>query len=554
MVVVGALVSKTFDWVVLVTGERPSTRLVKRTLIGHYESGSFQVWSGAYVRHWFVRMASKAIPWSLVSGTVLHNWVLRQLGATIGRNLYLHRGVTVPNGGWDLLTIGDGATIGRDVSLRPLEYSRLEAHLGPVEIGKRCVMETRSGVSHHGTVHDYGEVASHACVRTMETVPAHTRWTGSVGESGAKRESSQVESSTPQWTEIGYAWRASLMSVLVSHAASIPTLAVLYLTLRAFNPSGDDISAWLFSQSFQGDDLLLMFTVGVCLYLPVSLFFRAVVLSCLPSVPLGTHPIRSAPFMWAWVKESIVAGANRWLSGTLYWPYWLRLSGMKVGKDCEVSTVMEFVPEHVELQGRCFSADGIYFGVPRLAHGYVTYARTVYEQEVFLGNHAVIEAGTNVRKGVLFGVCTVAPAEMSSGTSWFGTPTFELPNREIVVVDESLTHRPGVIRIVNRLFWETFRFALPAVGIVFLLAWLRFASPEDEVFSPNALANGVLVSVGLALVSVLMVFILKWGLLGRVKPGQHGLWSCWCSRWDFVYVCWGVFARPILSALEVRNY
>ena len=180
----------------------------------------------------------------------------------------------------------------------------------------------------------------------------------------------------------------------------------------------------------------------------------------------------------------------------------------------------------------------------------MTYARTVYEQEVFLGNHAVIEAGTNVRKGVLFGVCTVAPAEMSSGTSWFGTPTFELPNREIVVVDESLTHRPGVIRIVNRLFWETFRFALPAVGIVFLLAWLRFASPEDEVFSPNALANGVLVSVGLALVSVLMVFILKWGLLGRVKPGQHGLWSCWCSRWDFVYVCWGVFARPILSALE----
>ena len=165
------------------------TRLVKRTLIGHYESGSFQVWSGAYVRHWFVRMASKAIPWSLVSGTVLHNWVLRQLGATIGRNVYLHRGVTVPNGGWDLLTIGDGATIGRDVSLRPLEYSRLEAHLGPVEIGKRCVMETRSGVSHHGTVHDYGEVASHACVRTMETVPAHTRWTGSVGESGAKRES-----------------------------------------------------------------------------------------------------------------------------------------------------------------------------------------------------------------------------------------------------------------------------------------------------------------------------------------------------------------------------
>ena len=186
----------------------------------------------------------------------------------------------------------------------------------------------------------------------------------------------------------------------------------------------------------------------------------------------------------------------------------------------------------------------------RLAHGYVTYARTVYEQEVFLGNHAVIEAGTNVRKGVLFGVCTVAPAEMSSGTSWFGTPTFELPNREIVVVDESLTHRPGVIRIVNRLFWETFRFALPAVGIVFLLAWLRFASPEDEVFfteRPRQWGFGVSWTGTRKCVDG---FHPQMGALGRVKPGQHGLWSCWCSRWDFVYVCWGVFARPILSALE----
>ncbi|MGB0645763.1 MAG: amino acid adenylation protein, partial [Bradymonadia bacterium] len=205
---------------------------------------------------------------------------------------------------------------------------------------------------------------------------------------------------------------------------------------------------------------------------------------------------------------------------------------------------------HVELKGRCFSADGIYFAVPQLAHGQVTYRRTVYEQEVFLGNHAVIEAGTHVNKGVLFGVCTVAPKATSAGTSWFGTPTFELPNREIVVVDESLTHRPGAVRFMNRLLWETLRFAMPALGVVFLMAWLRFASSENEVLSIEAFGRGALVSVGLALVSVGMVLVMKWGLLGRVKSGQHGLWSCWCSRWDFVYVFWGVYARPILAALE----
>jgi non-ribosomal peptide synthetase-like protein len=43
---------------------------------------------------------------------------------------------------------------------------------------------------------------------------------------------------------------------------------------------------------------------------------------------------------------------------------------------------------------------------------------------------------------------------------------------------------------------------------------------------------------------------LKWALLGRVRPGQHAFWSCWCGRWDFLYVAWEFLARPVLAALE----
>jgi non-ribosomal peptide synthetase-like protein len=48
----------------------------------------------------------------------------------------------------------------------------------------------------------------------------------------------------------------------------------------------------------------------------------------------------------------------------------------------------------------------------------------------------------------------------------------------------------------------------------------------------------------------LFVLALKWLLLGRVAPGEHPLWSCWCSRWDFLYVVWTQLARPLLSGLE----
>jgi non-ribosomal peptide synthetase-like protein len=48
----------------------------------------------------------------------------------------------------------------------------------------------------------------------------------------------------------------------------------------------------------------------------------------------------------------------------------------------------------------------------------------------------------------------------------------------------------------------------------------------------------------------LSVLALKWLLLGRAKPGEHALWSCWCSRWDFLYMAWGRVAKPFLSRLD----
>ena len=51
--------------------------------------------------------------------------------------------------------------------------------------------------------------------------------------------------------------------------------------------------------------------------------------------------------------------ASDWLSGTLFWPMWLRAAGMRVGPDCEISTIIDVVPELVEIGPECFFADGI---------------------------------------------------------------------------------------------------------------------------------------------------------------------------------------------------
>jgi non-ribosomal peptide synthetase-like protein len=46
------------------------------------------------------------------------------------------------------------------------------------------------------------------------------------------------------------------------------------------------------------------------------------------------------------------------------------------------------------------------------------------------------------------------------------------------------------------------------------------------------------------------ILAMKWILVGRVRPGTHPLWSCWCSRWDFLYVAWGMWAAVPLSFVE----
>jgi len=48
----------------------------------------------------------------------------------------------------------------------------------------------------------------------------------------------------------------------------------------------------------------------------------------------------------------------------------------------------------------------------------------------------------------------------------------------------------------------------------------------------------------------LFVLGLKWMLLGRVRTGQHPRWSCWCSRWDFLYVAWQFYAIGPLASLQ----
>ena len=65
------------------------------------------------------------------------------LGARIGQRVHLHRGVKILCGAWDLLTIGDDVTIGRDAALRMLDFENHEMVIGRITIGEYRDCQTK---------------------------------------------------------------------------------------------------------------------------------------------------------------------------------------------------------------------------------------------------------------------------------------------------------------------------------------------------------------------------------------------------------------------------
>jgi non-ribosomal peptide synthetase-like protein len=312
------------------------------------------------------------------------------------------------------------------------------------------------------------------------------------------------------------------------------------------------VSEWMMHATISTNEFLFSALLTL-LIVPAMLVSRCFSMRALGMIPEGVVSRWSPIYIRVLLKQDILEWASDWLNGTLLWRVWLRGAGMKIGRDTELSTIFDTMPELVELGSGTFFADGIYLGVPRVHRGTVTLARTKLGDGVFLGNYAVIPIGQTIPDGVLLGVCTVADDRiMVRGTSWFGEPPFELPKREIIAADASLTHKPSWIRYVNRVFWELLRFALPLVPLLLVMTWFAVLESAQSEVSLPVLVFGVVPALDLGFLLGLCLFglALKWILLGRVRPATRALWSCWCSRWDFNYTAFHYISLAPMQALE----
>ncbi|MFE2940826.1 Pls/PosA family non-ribosomal peptide synthetase [Streptomyces sp. NPDC059255] len=503
-----------------------------RPLAAGIRPGHHRLWSATYVRLWVLHLLLRTSALQVLSGSPLMAGYLRLLGARVGAGTTVAtRMIELPA----LLRIGDGASVGYGVSLRPWRVAEGWVTIAPIEIGPGAYVGSNAVLEPGARVGERAGLGEQSVVEQGEAVPAGARWAGSPPRPVAAL-APEVETmlragdTTADWRRRHVA--AAMIALVLLEAAAIvmvlPGLALVWWALLRWGYTGVLVAVALSGP---------LFVVSVCAVVAVG---KRLVL---PRVPAGVHPARGALGVRKWVADKLLENSLMFtnsLYATLYTVPWLRLLGARVGSGAEVATATHLDPDLLTLGDGSFVADMAGVGAATFAAGQVAFGPTEVGRRSFVGNAAFVPAGTRMAPGSLIGVGTVPPADgVAEGSSWLGSPAMYLPVRQSSgSYPEELTYRPSRGAVARRLGIEFFRATMPASvlglsGSLFLLALAAVAARAPGGAAVPVLVAPVLVA-GAALVVIGYCALVKRVVVGTYRPRVEPLWSWYVRRTEFV--------------------
>ena len=258
----------------------------------------------------------------------------------------------------------------------------------------------------------------------------------------------------------------------------------------------------------------------------------------------GDIPIESVLYIRKWFVDSLIAMSllmAKSLYATLYLPPWLRLTGARIGKRAEISTVNYISTDLLKIGNESFLADSVNVGPPVIINGYMIFRTTEVGTRSFLGNSAVLPAGSKVEDGCLIGVLSIIPSQAEDArmkdASWLGSPPMFLPNRQkSPEFPEKYTFKPTFSLYLLRGIIEFFKISLPfAIASILMIlfynySYILFKSGSYLRF----LYEAPLLLMILSLSTMFIGWLFKTILIGRYHPDAKPLWSTFVWRNEFI--------------------
>ena len=174
----------------------------------------------------------------------------------------------------------------------------------------------------------------------------------------------------------------------------------------------------------------------------------------------GNYSTRGLTFLRYWFLRYLMNNTRHLvlpLYATLFLPRFLRSLGATIGRNVEISTIIQAVPDLLDIGDGSFLADACIVGGHKIYGGRLELKANRVGRRTFVGNSALLPAGLNLGDDSLIGVLSTPPAGVSETpdtTRWLGSPGFLLPATEKVsCFSARQTYEPGVLLTSARLLW-----------------------------------------------------------------------------------------------------
>ncbi|WP_217441113.1 Pls/PosA family non-ribosomal peptide synthetase [Nocardia barduliensis] len=488
-----------------------------RLLLRGIGPGRYPRGGSVHLRLWAAVRLSEASGAENLSGAPWMVPFARALGAKIGEGVDLHSLPPVTG----MLELGDGCSVEPEVDLSGYWIDGDVVHLGPITVGPGAVVGSRSILLPGTKIGKNAEVAPGSAVAGK--VKAEQEWAGSPAVKVGKAQH-RWPAHTPRRARH---W-VGIFGITSMALAAMPILGI---------GAGGAFLAWFIRDTRTlADGAVRAFAVlPLATLLSLGVYAAATIVAVrLLSIGLteGYHPVRSRVGWQAWATERLMDSARTFLFplyASLLTPLWLRLLGAKVGKSVEASTVL-LLPKFTTVADGAFLADDTMIAGYELGGGWLRIGEAKVGKRAFLGNSGMTAPGRRVPKNGLVAVLSAAPSKAKAGSSWLGSPPVRL-RRAAESADTARTFDPPARLRVARGVVETCRllpvlvtFAI-GLGVLFTLAWLARTFGH---LAAGVLSGLVLLAAGA--VAGASAVAAKWLLVGRIRVGEHPLWSSFVWR------------------------
>jgi non-ribosomal peptide synthetase-like protein len=528
---------------------------VKWIVIGRFKPGRYPIWGVYYFRWWLVQRFLNLTHIKWFQGSPLMRIYLQALGVRVGQDANISE---LEIGALDLVSIGEGVTIGARAKLSNVSFVGAEMIVGSIDIGPDCYIGSSCVIEENCVLEEGAEMRDLTALAPHTKVAAWEVWDGSPGRcvGSVDKESLRPHATVTNGKRSLQTFLYTLLLLAIPPVGLLPLFPAFWVF--------DRIDEWLglAAQSrrlYMAAIPIMAWPTAFVMVLVTVAFIAAVRWTILPRVREGHYSV----FSWFYMRKWAVALATEVtletlssLYATVYMRAWYRLMGAKIGKDSEISTNLAGRYDLVEIGEKCFIADEVILGDEDVRRGWMHLEKLKTGSRVFIGNDGVLPPGAIIPDGVLVGIKSKPPANelISEGDTWFGSPPIKLPVRQkFDGGGATWTYEAPKWKKYARAVFEAVHISLPT------MLFITFGTWAIEWFGPSMLEGDyiavfwmfVVSSTVIAAVMTLIVVAVKWLTMGRYEPVMKPMWSWWAMRTEAVAVLyWGLAGKVMLEHLR----